>query len=356
VKTLKTAERPAPAHAPPTLRASGATRAIEVLGDAWVLRLLRTAFRGARRFGDFLAELDVSRAVLSERLERMVADHLLEKTALPGGRAEYRLTERGLDLWGLLLAMWSWERDWGTGRHAPVHPQDRPRPRLVHRGCGHETLPVCACAHCDAPVTPFDTAAVPGPGAARGAGALDPPGALTLGAPGTATGSPLADVADAPALPALPALPTGLPRKRFRQSHSADRNALPALMRVFGDRWNASVVAAALQGARTFTEFERALAIGPLQLSDRLLELQALGMLRARAYAGSRQEYRLTRAAIATFPVTLELIRWGDRWLWDGHGPLAVQHRPCGQVLGLRWRCSHCAAPLGRTSLSFEGA
>jgi len=116
------------------------------------------------------------------------------------------------------------------------------------------------------------------------------------------------------------------------------------------------VVAAALQGARTFSEFERALAIGPLQLSDLLLELQALGMLRARAYAGSRQEYRLTRAAIASYPITLELLRWGDRWLWEDRGPLAVRHHPCGQVLRLRWRCSHCGTAIERVSLKFETA
>ena len=114
-------ESPARAAAP-TLRASGASRAIDVLGDAWVLRLMRSSFRGARRFGDFLAELDISRAVLSERLERLVADQLLEKVAPQGGHAEYRLTGRGLDLWGTLIAMWAWERDWGTGRHAPAHP------------------------------------------------------------------------------------------------------------------------------------------------------------------------------------------------------------------------------------------
>ena len=331
----------------PTLRASGASRAIDVLGDAWVLRLLRSAFRGARRFGDFLAELDVSRAVLSERLERMVTDQLLEKIAPGGGRPEYRLTERGLDLWGTLIAMWAWERAWGTGQHEPSHPRDRPRSRLVHLACGHETMPVCTCAHCRAVVTPFDTGAFPGSGVPAGAGAwadqrLPVAGGdrSDSGARGAADDSPIASAA-APS------------RKRFRKSHSADRSALPTLMRVYGDRWNSSVVAAALQGACTFSEFERALAIGPTQLSDRLLELQALGMLRPRAYAGSRQEYHLTRAAMATFPITLELIRWGDRWLWDGRGPLAVQHRPCGRVLGLQWRCSHCAGVLERTGLAF---
>lgn len=323
----------------PTRRASGAARAIDVLGDAWVLRLLRSAFRGARRFGDFLTELDVSRAVLSERLERMVADQLLEKVVPPGGHAHYRITERGLDLWGTLIAMWSWERDWGTGRQEPAHPRDRPRARLLHLACGHETVPVCTCANCSAAIVPFDTAAIESPlGSAR------------AGATPTSASDEDADLVGSAAGP----MSNGIARKRFRKSHSADRSALPTLMRVFGDRWNSSIIAAALQGARTFSDYERALAIGPTQLTDRLQELQALGMLRARAYARSRQEYRLTRAAIASYPITLELMRWGDRWLCDGQSALAVQHMPCGEVLRLQWRCSHCGGPIDRTGVAFD--
>ena len=317
----RTPAAPAGAQAswPTGVRESGASRAIDTIGDAWVLRILRSAFRGTRRFSGFLQALEVSRAVLSERLERMVADGLLFKTAPDGGHAEYRLTEPALDLWGTLIAMWRWERDWGTGRELQATLADRPRPRLVHRDCGHEMTPRYICSHCREEITPFETEAV-------------------LQAP--ADTPPTADAGDRT-------------RKRYRKSHGGDRGALPTLMRVYGDRWNAALMAAALQGARTFSEFERALGIGPTQLSDRLTELQALGLVRARAYAGSRQEYRLTRAAIATFPITLELIRWGDRWLWGGRGPLAVRHRRCGHPTDARWACGHCAALLERRTVVF---
>lgn len=305
---------------PAGVRESGASRAIDAIGDAWVLRILRSAFRGTRRFSGFLQALEVSRSVLSERLERMVADGLLIKTAPDGGHAEYRLTEAALDLWGTLIAMWRWERDWGTGREPPAALADRPRPRLMHRDCGHEMTPRCVCSHCLEEITPFETESV-----------LQAP---TEATPRLANGSDRA-------------------RKRYRKSHSGDRSALPTLMRVYGDRWNAALMAAALQGARTFSEFERALSIGPTQLSDRLAELQALGLVSARAYAGSRQQYRLTRAAIATFPITLELIRWGDRWLWGGHGPLAVRHRSCGQHVQVRWACGHCDGLLERRAVIF---
>ena len=69
----------APAHAPSTgaapgqVRSSAAQRTIGVIGDAWTLRILRTVFRGKRRHGDFVREFGVSRAVLSDRLAKLVA-------------------------------------------------------------------------------------------------------------------------------------------------------------------------------------------------------------------------------------------------------------------------------------------
>lgn len=301
---------------------SGASRAIEVLGDAWVLRLLRSAFRGTRRFSDFLAQLDVSRAVLSDRLQRMVADRLLERHGLQGSHAEYRLTERGMDAWGILLGMWQWERDHGTGidPHSPL--PDRPRREPTHTTCGSPCGPVYACERCREPVTAFDTA--------------------------------IAAEERLPTDVSAPAIETDLPpRKRYRKAHGSDRNALPILLRTYGDRWNTALMAAALQGARSFSDFERSLAIGPTQLADRLLELQALGLLRPRSYAGSRQAYHLTRKAIATYPITLELMRWGDRWLWNGQAPLRVAHQPCHHVLGARWQCAACGGELLRQTLRF---
>jgi len=304
---------------PKTMYASGASRAIELLGDAWVLRLLRTSFRGTRRFSEFMRTLQVSRAVLSDRLERMVNDQLLVKVCEPGGHPEYRLSDRGLALWGALVAMWQWETHWGTGTSDDASPADRPRGQLVHLGCGAAIDPVYACAHCRLPVSPFETRAQ---------------GAWQIGTP-------------------QPTPQDGATRKRFRQSDSDTRTTLPTLMRVYGDRWNAAIMAAALQGQRTFSEFEEATGIWPTPLTARLEELQALGMLRAKAYAGSRQEYRMTRASIATYPITLELLQWGDEWLWEKRPPMQVVHAPCGQVLAAKWYCPSCREPLDRGTIRF---
>jgi DNA-binding HxlR family transcriptional regulator len=317
------------ASSPPTqgqrrqLQASGAALALDLLGDAWVLRLLRSLFRGQRRFSGLIKETGVSRAVLADRLERLCGAGLIRKAESPGRHAQYWLTDCGLDFWRVLLAMWQWESRWGTGLVRPPIPHDRPREEPVHIDCGQvaDPRPVCDC--CGEVVTAFETR-----------------GEITGVTP---TSGPLID-----------STPAGDTERRFRQSHSARRDDLPTLMRVYGDRWNSSVMAAALQGARTFTDFSEATGIGAGPLTRRLHELQAVGLLRSRAYAGSRSEYRLTSAAVAMFPITLEIIRWGDRWLWQGQPPMTIRHLRCGQAFRLRWQCAHCQQALERTTLRFD--
>ncbi|MEI7784994.1 MAG: winged helix-turn-helix transcriptional regulator [Betaproteobacteria bacterium] len=301
----------------PVGAASGAARAIALIGDAWVLRILRSAFRGTSRFGGFMQELGISRAVLSQRLESMCAQGLFTRDAGDGGHARYRLSEMGLDLWGVLILMWLWERQRGTGLAGSERSSDRPRSRLIHRDCGSTIEPRYACVHCAQTVSPFDTEAVLRPSA----------GAAVIGLGATSE------------------------QARYRQSSRSDRQRLPRLMRLYGDRWNCFMLAAAFQGARTFSDFERALGLGPAQISDRLSELQALGFLSARAYAGQRQEYRLTQDALATFSMTVELMQWGNRWLWRGEAPLTVRHKSCGHLLQAALDCPHCRQPLSRRNL-----
>ena len=300
----------------PVLAASGAARAIALIGDAWVLRILRSVFRGSNRFSGLLQELGVSRAVLSQRLELLCTEGLLERD-VSGGHPRYRLTEMGLDLWAVLILMWLWERQRGSGLAQGGHRSDRPRSRLIHRDCGATIEPRYACVHCAQAVSPFETEPVLRPQAGSPA-----PGLL---APGE--------------------------RARYRQSSRTDRDQLPRLLRLYGDRWNCFILAAAFQGARTFSDFQRALALGPAQISDRLSEMQALGFLQARAYAGQRQEYRLTPDALATFAITVEMMQWGNRWLWRGQAPLTVRHKGCGHLLKAALDCPHCHKPLSRRNL-----
>jgi DNA-binding HxlR family transcriptional regulator len=99
-------------------------RATDLIGDWWTPLVLREAFSGRRRFEDFQRSLEMPRAVLARRLERLVAEGLLVKVpyAERPTRYEYRLTDKGRAFWDVLAAMWRWGSDWmwPDGKRPPV--------------------------------------------------------------------------------------------------------------------------------------------------------------------------------------------------------------------------------------------
>jgi len=129
-------------------------RALETIGERWTLLILRDAFWGVHRFTDFQAHLDVSRAVLSARLDALVADGLLTRTGT--GHPSYHLTEDGLSLWPALHAL----AQWGEQRTSP----GKPRRLFFHVGCGQLGADG-RCTTCDRAPLPEDLEIRPGPGA-----------------------------------------------------------------------------------------------------------------------------------------------------------------------------------------------
>jgi DNA-binding HxlR family transcriptional regulator len=97
-----------------------------------------------------------------------------------------------------------------------------------------------------------------------------------------------------------------------------------------GDRWSLLVVRDAMDGARSFTEFQRRTGIARNILTDRLRKLTAHGLLTQRtAPSGRRQEYALTDAGRDLFPVILSLRQWGERHAFapgEAHSTLVDQH------------------------------
>src|SRR3954462_3736225 len=132
-------------------------RALEVLGDRWTLLVIRDAFLGVRRFDDFQRDLGVARNVLSDRLQRLVDEGLLERHRYQERpeRFEYRLTEKGLDLWPVLVSLISW----GYSHAAP----DGPPIILEHRDCGGRVTNRRICEQSGAFLGPRDVKARPGP-------------------------------------------------------------------------------------------------------------------------------------------------------------------------------------------------
>ncbi|NUV27264.1 MULTISPECIES: helix-turn-helix domain-containing protein [Streptomyces] len=92
-----------------------------------------------------------------------------------------------------------------------------------------------------------------------------------------------------------------------------------------GDRWSLLVVRDAMDGARSFTEFQRRTGIARNILSDRLRKLSAHGLLAQQtAPTGRRLEYVLTDRGRDLFPVLLTLRQWGERHAFDPGEPHSV--------------------------------
>ncbi|MEU4240375.1 helix-turn-helix domain-containing protein [Actinoplanes sp. NPDC026619] len=139
-------------------------RAMDVLGEKWTIVVLREVFNGVRRFDDMRVRTGVPRQVLANRLATMVESGVLRREPYrePGARVrqEYRLTQKGLDLYPVLIALLAW------GNRYLADPQGPPL-EFAHRDCGAE---VHAEIHCGAGHRLDDVREVvprPGPGASR---------------------------------------------------------------------------------------------------------------------------------------------------------------------------------------------
>jgi DNA-binding HxlR family transcriptional regulator len=103
-------------------------RTTDLIGDWWTPIVMRESFRGARRFGDFVEALDIPKAVLTARLNRLVDEGMLDRVEYQQHpiRHEYRLTDKGRDFWNVLAAMWRWGSDWlWDSEEPPLALQDR---------------------------------------------------------------------------------------------------------------------------------------------------------------------------------------------------------------------------------------
>jgi len=124
-------------------------RTLAVIGDRWTLLVLREAFLRVRRFDDFQKKLGIARRVLSERLAHLTAEGVLEKRPYQERplREEYRLTEKGLDLYPALMALIHWgDRHYAGPEGPPVLHS--------HKTCGHDFRSVATCSECGEALDP----------------------------------------------------------------------------------------------------------------------------------------------------------------------------------------------------------
>src|ERR1700753_3181487 len=83
-------------------------RALEIVGERWTLLIVRDAFYGIRKFGDFAGQLGIPRAVLASRLEALVQEAVLVRDDDAAGNVEYRLTDKGVGLWPIVHSLMNW--------------------------------------------------------------------------------------------------------------------------------------------------------------------------------------------------------------------------------------------------------
>jgi DNA-binding HxlR family transcriptional regulator len=121
-------------------------RTLEVVGEWWTMLVVREAFNGVRRFDEFQARLGIARNVLATRLQSLVDHEIVERRLYQERpeRYEYRLTDKGRDLYPVLISMMRWGDKWEVGA-------DGPPVRLTH-DCGHEPDPELVCTHCSKPL------------------------------------------------------------------------------------------------------------------------------------------------------------------------------------------------------------
>lgn len=134
-------------------------RTLELVGERWTILVLRDVFLGVRRFDEIQRDLGIARNVLSARLDRLLSEGILVKTPYQERpvRHEYRLTDKGLDLWPVMEEL----RRWGDRYAATSGP-----PVLVrHRGCGGELGERRSCERCGEALGIRDVFAEVGPGA-----------------------------------------------------------------------------------------------------------------------------------------------------------------------------------------------
>jgi DNA-binding HxlR family transcriptional regulator len=154
------------------IQPSSVDRTLDIFGVRGAFVIMREALFGVRRFDDFQRNLAMSRSALSKRLRRLVDEGILERRLYQHrpDRYEYRLTERGRDMYPIFISLMRWGDRW-------LSAEEGPPVLLYHEPCGNQTMPVMVCEHCGEEIRARDVHYEPGPGAwseKRKAAEVDP--------------------------------------------------------------------------------------------------------------------------------------------------------------------------------------
>lgn len=140
-------------------------RTLDLVGERWTPLVLRDLFLGVNRFEDIQRDLGIARNVLTDRLDALVEHGIAERRPyqLNPVRHDYVLTDKGRELYRVLLTLMAWGDQWTVGESGPPV-------RLRHESCGQMTIPQLTCSCCGEPLTPETLTAHAGPGGRAGPG------------------------------------------------------------------------------------------------------------------------------------------------------------------------------------------
>jgi DNA-binding HxlR family transcriptional regulator len=140
-------------------------RSLDVVGEPWTPLVIRDLWLGRSKFDEIQRNLEISRKVLTQRLQTLVDDGVVERKPYQQDpvRCEYLLTEKGQALMNVLLALMNWGDRWiSDGDGAPM--------LIRHNACGKLAHAVVTCSSCGEPLSADDVGIAPGPGARHGWG------------------------------------------------------------------------------------------------------------------------------------------------------------------------------------------
>ena len=143
-------------------------RSLEIVGERWSLLIVRDVMNGHRRFDQLQKALGVARNVLSSRLQRLIEEDILERRAYQRNpeRYEYFLTEKGLDLWPVMISLMYWGDKYEPAPHGAPSI-------VIHKDCGGQIDDRRICTKCGKHLEVREAKAVDGPGMKRTEGPLE---------------------------------------------------------------------------------------------------------------------------------------------------------------------------------------
>jgi DNA-binding HxlR family transcriptional regulator len=140
-------------------------RTLDIAGEWWTPLVVRDIWMGRTRFDEIQSNLGVSRKLLTDRLETLVREDVLERVLYQERpeRYEYVLSAKGKELAEAFMPLIAWGNRWTSGEAGP--------PSVVrHELCGEHVTAEVTCSHCGELLRADEVRLEPGPGARIGRG------------------------------------------------------------------------------------------------------------------------------------------------------------------------------------------